>query len=277
MTTSISVCVPAFDAARTLEATLHSILDEDVDLDVVVLDNATTDGTAEIARSFDDPRLRVVRNDRVLDIGDNWNRAVAESIGELVKIVCADDLVRPGTLTRQAEMLKDPRIAITSAKFDVIGEAGEIRERGLGIPGLDGIRTAQEVFRTVVRRGPADFGPTAAAMFRRRDFERLGGFRGDLVFPMDIDLFARVTTFGSFFGMTECAAAWRDSTFNLCSRTSSLSKLTDMLRFQHRLAEEYPDLVSGRDVWSGDIRLARAALGRLAARTRRLVTERPRC
>lgn len=271
MSASISICVPAYNAARTLDATLRSILGQDVDLDVVVLDNATVDGTADIARSFDDSRVRVLRNDEVLSIGDNWNKVVALSTGELVKIVCADDLLRPGSIEMQATVMADPTIALTSARFDVIDEGGEIRESGLGLAGLEGLHTPRALMGTIVRRGPADFGPTAAAMFRREHFDRVGGFRGDLVFPMDVDLFARVSTFGMFFGMPEQIAAWRDSTFNLCSRTSSFSKLTDMMRFHHRIAKEYPDLVSRRDVIAGDARLARAVLERLSARSRGLV------
>jgi glycosyltransferase involved in cell wall biosynthesis len=271
MSAAISVCVPAYNAARTLDATLRSILEQDVDLDVLVLDNATEDGTAEIARSFDDPRVRVARNDEVLSIGDNWNKAVALATGDLVKVVCADDLLRPGSIDAQATVMADPMIALTSARFDVIDEAGEIQESGLGIPGLEGLQTPRALIGTTVRRGPADFGPTAAAMFRREHFDRVGGFRGDLVFPMDVDLFARVSTFGMFFGMSERVAAWRDSTFNLCSRTSSFSKLTDMMRFHHRIARDYPDLVSRRDVLAGDTRLARAALERLSVRSRGLM------
>ncbi|GAB2657734.1 glycosyltransferase [Prescottella soli] len=271
MTASISVCVPAYNAARTLEATLRSILDQDVDFDVLVLDNATEDGTADIARSFADPRVRVERNEKVLGIGDNWNKLVGLSTGDLVKIVCADDLLRPGSIESQASVLADTAITLTSARFDVIDEAGEITESGLGIPGLDGWQSPRTLARSIVRRGPADFGPTAAAMFRREHFDRVGGFRGDLVFPMDVDLFVRVSSFGMFFGMSECIAAWRDSDFNLCSRTSSFSKLTDMMRFHHRIAKEYSDLVSMGDVIAGDARLARAALERVSVRSRGLV------
>ncbi|USI91355.1 glycosyltransferase family 2 protein [Rhodococcus pyridinivorans] len=271
MSASISICVPAYNAARTIDATIRSILDQDVDVEVLVLDNATRDGTADIVRSFHDPRLRAARNDEMLSIGDNWNKAVALSSGELVKIVCADDLLRPGSIEAQAKVMADPMIALTSARFDVIDETDEIRESDLGIPGLEGLHPPRDLIGTIVRRGPADFGPTAAAMFRREHFDRVGGLRGDLVFPMDVDLFARVVTFGMFFGMPERVAAWRDSTFNLCSRTSSFSKLTDMMRFHHRIAKDYPDLVSSGDVIAGDVRLARAALERLSVRSRELL------
>ncbi|WP_406229650.1 glycosyltransferase family 2 protein [Nocardia sp. NBC_01009] len=273
--TTLSVCVPAYNSARTLATTLRSVLEQDVDFELVVLDNASTDATAEIAHSFDDPRIRVLRNDSVLPIGDNWNTVIRASTGKLVKVVCADDVLRPGALTAQLTVMADESIAICASRFEVIDEAGEVLETDLGLAGLEGRQPARALARTIVRLGPADFGPTAAAMFHREHFDRVGGLRGDLVFPMDVDLFARVSSFGVFYGMPEITAAWRNSSFNLCSSTSTVSKLTDMLRFHHRLAGDYPELVKRADVLAGDTRLAKAALQRLRIRTVATVRHRP--
>lgn len=273
---SLSVCVPAYQAGRTLEPTMRSILSQDVEFELLVLDNASTDETGEIAASFADPRVRIERNEATLRIGDNWNRVIQLSTGELVKVVCADDILLPGSLATQLEIMSDRTFALSSSRFQVIDEGGALVETGLGLPGLDGVHGPRELARTIVRRGPADFGPTAAAMFRREHFDRVGGLRGDLVFPMDVDLFARVGQFGLFYGLTEVAAAWRNSTFNLSSRTSSLSKLTEMLRFHHRIARDCPRLLSPLDVAVGDLRLARAALHRLRVRTGHLIRTRRR-
>ncbi|WP_024804662.1 glycosyltransferase [Nocardia sp. BMG51109] len=272
---TLSVCVPAYNAARTLATTLRSILDQDADFELSVLDNASTDDTAAIARSVDDPRIRLHRNDTVLPIGDNWNKAVSVSSGDLVKVVCADDILLPGALKSQLELMGAGGIALCSAKFEVIDEAGAVEETDLGLPGLRGRQSMTTLMRTIVRRGPADFGPTAAAMFRRADFERAGGFRGDLVFPMDVDLFARVCEFGAFYGMPEVLAAWRNSSFNLCSRTSTVSKLAELVRFQHRLGREYPDAIHGADVLAGDLRVAGQALERVRVRAVATVRRRP--
>jgi glycosyltransferase involved in cell wall biosynthesis len=272
---TLSVCVPAYNSGRTLAVTLRTILEQPDDFELVILDNASTDETSEVAKSFDDPRIRLLHNDTVLPIGDNWNKAIRACTGDLIKVICADDVLRPGALTAQLAVMEDKSIAISSGRFEVIDEAGEVLETGLGLAGLEGRQTARALARTIVRRGPADFGPTAAAMFYRSHFDEVGGLRGDLVFPMDVDLFARVSSFGVFYGMTEILAAWRNSSFNLCSQTSTVSKLTDMYRFHHRIAGDYPDLVSRGDVLAGDTRLAKAALHRLRVRTVATVRNRP--
>ncbi|QIS03240.1 glycosyltransferase [Nocardia brasiliensis] len=266
--TELSICVPAYNAGRTLAATMRSILRQDLDFELVVLDNASADETSAIARSFDDPRVRVFRNDQVLPIGDNWNVTIARSTRRLVKVVCADDVLLPGSLAAQLEVMADPAIAISSARFQVIDEAGAVLETGLGLPGLVGTHPAGPVLRTIVREGPAEFGPTAAAMFRRADFDRVGGLRGDLVFPMDVDLFGRVAAFGQFVGLPGVLAAWRNSTFNLCSQTSTARKLVELLRFHHRIAGEYPQHVGRLDVLVADGRLVRTALHRANVRAR---------
>ncbi|WP_433654759.1 glycosyltransferase family 2 protein [Nocardia sp. CA-128927] len=266
--TDLSICVPAYNAGRTLAATMRSILDQDIDAELVVLDNASSDETQSIARSFDDPRVRIFRNDHVLPIGDNWNATIQRSTRRLVKVVCADDVLLPGSLAAQLEVMADTAISISSAKFQVIDEGGAVVESGLGLPGLLGAQTAGAVVRTIVRAGPAEFGPTAAAMFRREHFDRVGGIRGDLVFPMDVDLFARIASLGRFFGMPGVLAAWRNSTFNLCSQTSTASKLIELLRFHHRIAGEYPQHIRYRDLLAADTRLLRTALHRANVRAR---------
>ena len=275
MAGSVSVCVPAYNAARTIEVTLKSILDQDVDFEVVVLNNASTDATEEIVRSFGDPRVRVFENVALLPMGQNWNKVVSLASGELIKVVCADDILMPGSIALQAAVMNDPSIAIASAKFDVIDIHGSTLEHGQGIPGLEGRHSAKDLARVIVRRGPAEFGPTAAAVFRKVHFVKVGGFRGDLLFPMDVDLFARVAVFGDFFGMTEVTAAWRSSTFNMCSQTSTVSKLADMWRFHHRIAKDHPDLILRSDVLSGDARLVKTAFGRLGVRAKATLTGRP--
>ncbi|WP_040864207.1 glycosyltransferase family 2 protein [Nocardia exalbida] len=267
----LSVCVPAYNAERTLAATLDSVLAQDLDFEVVILDNASTDRTGDIARARHDPRVRVLRNDRVLPIGANWDRVIRESTGDLVKVVCADDLLRPGTLAAQSAVFDDDAIALCAGRFDVIDESGELLETGLGLPQLIGMHGSRRLARVIVRRGAADFGPTAAAMFRRTDYDAVGGLRGDLVFPMDVDLFARVGSRGAFLGLDDIVAAWRNSSFNLCSRTSTRSKLTEQLRFHHRLGADHPELVGPADVLAGDLRLVRALGTRLRVRARAAV------
>ncbi|GAA3438080.1 glycosyltransferase family 2 protein [Kutzneria kofuensis] len=79
-TPAVSVCVPAYQAERFLGATMRSVLAQNFDnFELVVVDNASTDRTEVVAHSFDDCRIRVIRNSRVLPLAENWNLAVHSS------------------------------------------------------------------------------------------------------------------------------------------------------------------------------------------------------
>ncbi len=93
----LSVCLPTWNGASTLARTLGCVLSQGgVDLEVVLCDDASTDATLEVARGFDDSRLRIYAFPRRAGIVGNWNRALERARGEYVSIVGQDDEVDPG-------------------------------------------------------------------------------------------------------------------------------------------------------------------------------------
>ncbi len=100
-TPRLSVIVPGFNAAATIERALGSVLDQhDVPLECVLVDDASTDGTADIAERIaaGDPRLRVVRLEVNGGVSEARNRALDEARGEWLAFLDADDRLRPGGL-----------------------------------------------------------------------------------------------------------------------------------------------------------------------------------
>lgn len=236
-------------------------------MEVVLLDNASRDETWRIADSFGDERVRLFRNPQTLPLGENWNKAVSLSTGKLVKLVRPDDLLLPDGLAEQLKVMGDNGIAVASSKFRAIDATGAIGQHVLGLSDLLGPHDARTLLRVIVRRGPVQFGPISAAIFRRADFDRVGGFRGDLVPPMAVDLLARLCAFGSFYSMAEATVAWRDSARpeSDVGNEATCGALLEMFRFHHRLGREYPETLGATDIVAGDLRLARAALERLHA------------
>jgi GT2 family glycosyltransferase len=217
-----SICIPAYQAEAHLAETLDSVLASDADgLEIVVLDNASTDRTAKILNGYKDPRIRRFRNDQVLPIAENWNRAVQLSTGELIKVVCADDVIRPDSVRRQAEILAtDPGIALVGSRRHLIDDSGSIVVADRGLFRLLGRHDGASVAAQVVRSGGNPLGESAGLTFRRKDFDAVGGFDGRLVFPMDLDLWVRLLRYGDFVGVPETMAAFRASTTSLSSERS---------------------------------------------------------
>lgn len=103
MKLSYSVVVPAYNAARTLSATLESMLRQSLPaLEVIVVDDGSTDGTAEVARSFSSVRVIAQRNGGT---GSAFNTGVALARGDVLAFLDADDLWTPGAMQAQISSL----------------------------------------------------------------------------------------------------------------------------------------------------------------------------
>jgi glycosyltransferase involved in cell wall biosynthesis len=272
---SVSVCIPVYNGERFLAETIRSVLDQTYrDFEVVVLDNASTDESGAIARSFNDPRIRIERNPVTLSQPDNWNRVVELARGPLVKVVCADDLLHPRCLEYQvAPMEADPGLALVASRRHMIDEQSRVIVPRRGLAGLTGVRTGVEVARRVVRNGSNPIGESNNVLFRREDFFTVGGWKTDRTYIMDLDLWLRLLQLGDFLGLPETLAAFRIGRGTVSSANSEA-----IYQQQRMLIEEIGDSpyfqVRGLDLTVGRLlapagrarRRALYAVSRIAAR-----------
>ena len=183
----VSVCIPVYRGEAFLTETIRSVLRQTYDnYELVVLDNASTDETLRIARSFDDSRIRIVTNTATIPQPDNWRTAVELCRAPLIKLVCADDLLYPRCLEHQvAAMAADPGLALVAARRNMIDESGHVLARGRGLRGLVGVRSGVEVARRVVRSGANPIGEPGGVLFRRADYGAPSGrLRRRLLFAL---------------------------------------------------------------------------------------------
>ncbi len=237
---SVSICIPAYQARRHLPATLDSALSQDSDdFEVVVVDNNSSDGTGRLLDSMADRRMRVLRNAATVPMIDNFNIAVRGSRGRYVKVVCADDTLTPDCVRRQAEVLDAmPEVSLVSARTDFIDDVGGLMRPDRGLPGIVGRQQAEHVVRRIVRSGTNPIGPPVAAMFRRTDFDRCGGFRPVTSFLSELDLWVRLLRGGEFFGVADTLASFRIAAGSATALTSARSQLSQQLGFSGLLAAD---------------------------------------
>jgi Glycosyl transferase family 2 len=105
----VCVVVPVFNYGRYLESCLRSVLDqEDVDLTVLVLDDASTDNSLSIARSIseEDSRVQVIAHNDNLGHIQTVNEGIATANSEYIVKLDADDMLTEGSLKRSAALLQ---------------------------------------------------------------------------------------------------------------------------------------------------------------------------
>jgi len=101
---NVSVVVPTRNRSTLLSMTLRSVLrQQQVELEVIVIDEASTDDTAAMLATLGDARVRVIPHDRPLGVSAARNRGAAEAHGEWLAFVDDDDLWAPDKLARQIQ------------------------------------------------------------------------------------------------------------------------------------------------------------------------------
>ncbi|WP_372400560.1 glycosyltransferase family 2 protein (plasmid) [Azospirillum sp. HJ39] len=122
----VSILIPAYNREREIEETVRSALAQTVlDIEVVVVDNASTDGTWAICQRLaeEDGRLRLFRNDANIGPVNNWRRCVAEARAPVAKILFSDDRLEPTYLERTLPRLQG-RVAFVFTPAKLVDEAG---------------------------------------------------------------------------------------------------------------------------------------------------------
>lgn len=111
----VSICIPTFNRADMVGCAIRSALSQTYqDIEVVVVDNASTDNIEEVVASFDDPRLRFMKNEENLGLFGNFNRCIEVAQGEFLHILHSDDYIDPDfTETCVAFFDEHPNVAVT--------------------------------------------------------------------------------------------------------------------------------------------------------------------
>lgn len=125
----VSIGVPVYNGERFLGAALESLLGQTFgDLEIIVSDNASTDGTGEIARTYAqlDKRVRYHRNATNVGAAPNFNVTVDLARGELFKWHAHDDLLAPTFVARCVAALDgDPGVVLAYPKVKYVDEKGD--------------------------------------------------------------------------------------------------------------------------------------------------------
>ncbi|WP_349371490.1 glycosyltransferase family 2 protein [Salinarimonas sp.] len=202
----ISIVVPCFQAAATLEATLLSLFEQTYpDLQIIVMDGGSTDGSVEIIERYAD-RLAFWVSAKDAGQVDALNKGFAKADGDVFGWLCADDRLLPGALHRVArEFTADPTIDVVTGGCtrDFDGKSVVYTQ-----PAPDFI---ERLFITNTVEQPSTF--WRAALHRR-----IGAVDGSMRYAFDWELWCRFTRAGARWkAIPDLLSVYYFSTTNLTS------------------------------------------------------------
>jgi glycosyltransferase involved in cell wall biosynthesis len=179
----VSVVLPVRDGERFVREAVGSVLAQTYsDLELIVVDDGSTDATPDVLAGFRDERLRVLPQEPS-GLVAALRRGVAEARAPLVARMDADDVSEPERLERQVELLdRRPRVGMVATWTAVIDEEGrELRREVLPAAHAD-------LARRLLLRNPFQHG---SVILRREALDEAGGYRGDYGANEDYDLWRR--------------------------------------------------------------------------------------
>jgi glycosyltransferase involved in cell wall biosynthesis len=128
----ISVIIPAFNSAETIESTLESVFQQTLqDFEIIVINDGSTDATLNLLNTIQDPRLTVLTYENS-GVSTSRNRGIAQAQGDFIAFLDADDIWLPNKLMTQLQALQENAFADVAYSWtDYIDTAGNFLYSGL--------------------------------------------------------------------------------------------------------------------------------------------------
>jgi glycosyltransferase involved in cell wall biosynthesis len=250
----VTVVMSSYNRGHMLAAALRSALGQThVDLELVVVDNGSTDGTHELLAGWDDPRLRFIRNEASLGSVGGRNTGLAAAIGEWVGIHDDDDLWAPDKLRSQLDAAR------STGRHWVYTGCVHIDENDV-IRGGQPPMPPDQVMAELPQRFPLP-GGMSNLIWRRRSLDDDGLLDERLPFPADWDVSLRLARKGPPAMVSRPLVAYRQ-------HGSNLTRQSDSHQQQLRILEQkHADLSAGRPIdWGAQHRFVGSEQLRTGAR-----------
>jgi glycosyltransferase involved in cell wall biosynthesis len=205
----ITVTIPVFNRAHLVGATIESVINQDYqDFDLLVIDDASTDNTVEVVRSYcqRDQRIKLIVNPKNLGLTRNWNRCLEMAIGPLVEILLSDDLIDPEYLSVVDNVFsRYPSLGFVAASCRYIDISGkEIHPGRVLSPGL--YKAGDEALLFLLQR---DIPHVSSIVCKKECYEKLGGFDERIWHGPDFEMDARLASAYDFYHLGDIYTSFR--------------------------------------------------------------------
>ncbi len=262
---SVGVVIPCYNYGHYLPQAVAGALDQDgVDVEVLIVDDASTDDSADVARALAaaDARVQVLVHERNAGHIQTYNDGLSRVRGDYVTLVSADDVLMPDALTRAVALMEHhPTVGLVygyARSFTDDLPVGPTRTRSWSVwSGRDWLRTA-------ARQGRC-FLVSPEAVMRREALEQTDGYDPRLPHSGDFDMWLRTAVHwdvGRVDGPIQAAYRVHDANMHLTEYAGWLTDLRERRRtFDILFDERAPEAADVQELRPYAMRaLAREAL-----------------
>lgn len=205
VTRTVTVLVPAYNEKKCIANTVRSLLASDYPVEVIVIDDGSTDGTADIVQRMRLPNVRVVRQ-RNAGKPAALNNGIAHARNDIIVMMDGDTVFEPSTVRELVQPFGDPRVGAVAGNAKV-GNRDSLIGAWQHIEYVMGFNLDRRMY-DVLRCMPTI--PGAVGAFRREALERVGGISEDTL-AEDTDVTMALHRDGWRVVYAENARAWTEA------------------------------------------------------------------
>lgn len=208
----VSIVMATHNGQRHLVEALESIFKQTYDnWELIIIDDASTDGTGELVNKFNSSKIRVVRNDTQLGLTRSLNKGIRAAKGEIIARIDDDDVwTDPNKLTKQVEFLQaHPAVGVCGTQYVVIKDNGEQMLR-LQYPCADA-----DLRQKILAANPFVH---SGVCIRRQILDRVGVYDESLQYAQDYELWLRLGRTAQLANLPEYCVAKRFGATRISSR-----------------------------------------------------------
>ena len=237
----VSVIIPAYNAEKFIERTLHSVLSQTYqNLEVIVVDDGSQDRTAEIVRSIAEQDRRVILLQQANSgVAAARNLGIQKSKGEFIAPIDADDIWYPQNIEKQVECIleAEPSVGL------VYAWSVDIDEEDLVTGEFRASQIEGEVYTTLLLH---DFIANASSVLIRRScFEKVGGYDSNLKAQNgqggeDLDLYLRIAEYYEFRVIPEFLVGYRKLPDSMSCDYRQMAKSRELI--WQSIRQKYPNM-----------------------------------
>ena len=207
----VTVAIPVYNGEAYLRETLISVLSQSYQhLEVLVVDDGSSDRSLEIVSSIQDPRLRLLRAAKNEGIERAWNRCLEAASGRYLTLVPQDDLLFPSAIQRRLEAFEqNPRAALVFNARQIINEKGAVITTRRA-PFSGGHVNSRKLIASCILSGMNHIGDPAAVMISTAVARHLNsGFSGRWPWVIDLEFWTRLLQLGEACYLPSALSAFR--------------------------------------------------------------------
>jgi glycosyltransferase involved in cell wall biosynthesis len=206
----VTVLMPVYNSEKYLHDAIKSILNQTFrDFEFIIIHDPSTDKTTEILQSFNDPRIKIINNEKVLGLIESLNTGLGIASGEYIARMDSDDISLPERFEKQVKYLQaHPEVGVLGCHVKIVDEISKtvsVCSRPL--------TNDQNQWRLLF--GPSLMHPSV--MFRKELIIKHGGYSKEALHAEDYELWSRLSRYTEINQLPDVLVVLRKHTENIGS------------------------------------------------------------